>query len=233
MLDHLSCNLAGNKDSVICRQLASFCQSTIAASRCLKCDIPVYKSVAECQALQAETLEALRVDVSLAGLLDVRELLQLIVKGGQGRQVVLQASQLADISTTIQCMLDVRKIVLHEECQALTIHAQRISEELEELLGGLQNAIDVKTSVIRDESSAQLAKIRDAKRTNQRHLQQEIDAFARQLHQKGASELKAPVMRRDRMCLSVKRGRSGVRSITTRVANDNTTYLSKPTCQSN
>lgn len=38
----------------------------------------------------------------------------------------------------------------------------------------------------------------------------QVYCVCRLLHQQGASELKAPVIRRDRLCCSVKRGRSGV-----------------------
>lgn len=199
-----------------CRQLASFCQTTIGASNCLNCLIPIYTSISDCQNLQKETVEAQALDLNLAGLLDIRALLQLSRKdsapGVHDQRVVLQATQLAIVSTTIECMLCVRAQVLNKECPALRTHAQQISEGLQAVLETLQHAIDAQTAMVRDCSSANLSTIRQAKTLNKVQLQRKIDGYCRLLHQRGASDLKAPVMRRDRLCCSVRRGQSGVRS---------------------
>lgn len=108
-------------------------------------------------------------------------------------------------------MMHVRAQVLNETYPGLGKHARNISEELRTLLEALQHAIDAQTAVVRDCSSVKLAKIREARALNKKELQQHIDSYCRLLFQHGASDLKAPVMRRDRLCCSVKRGRSGVR----------------------
>lgn len=151
----------------------------------------------------------------MSGLPDIRGLLQLTEREAlpdiQAQRVVLQAAQLAIVSTTCQAMRHVRAQVLNEAYPALGKHARNISEELITVHEALQHAIDDQTAEVRDCSSEKLAKIREARALNKKELQHQIDEYCRLLYQQGASDLKAPVMRRDRLCCSVKRGRSGVR----------------------
>eukprot|EP00892_Ulva_mutabilis_P004836 jgi/Ulvmu1/2724/UM014_0181.1 len=198
----------------ICRQLASFCQTTMGASVCLECSVPIYTSIAGCKTLQDETLEALQVDINMDGIPDLQPLLQLISNEArpavQEQRMVLQVVQLATVSNTIDKMMRVRTSVLSQACPALGAHAVGISDGLHAVLNSLQHAIDAKTAVVLDRSSSALTDIRAKKQQNSKQLQQQIDQFCRLLHQQGASDLKAPVMRRDRLCCSVKRGRSGI-----------------------
>jgi len=162
------------------------------ASLCLQCKIPIYTSVARCQRLQDETAEARDLDLNLAGLSNIQSLLHLTDSfakiGVQEQRVVLQATQLATVSNT----------------------ANEISKDLETVLESLQQAVDSTTAMVLDRSSKKLTRIRTAKQYNATQLQAQINHYCRLLHQQGASELKSPVMRRDRLCCSVKRGRSGV-----------------------
>lgn len=184
------------------------------ASLCLQCTIPIYTSVARCQRLQDETAEARDLDLNLAGLSNIQSLLHLTDSfakiGVQEQRVVLQATQLATVSNTIKHMIRIRAEVLLSAHPAVGMHANEISKDLETVLESLQQAVDSTTAMVLDRSSKKLTRIRTAKQYNATQLQAQINHYCRLLHQQGASELKSPVMRRDRLCCSVKRGRSGV-----------------------
>lgn len=62
---------------------------------------------------------------------------------------------------------------------------------------------------ILDTASPALAEVREARRANRAALRAEMDRWARQLHQAGVSERAQVVVRRDRLCVPVRRGRQG------------------------
>ena len=98
-----------------------------------------------------------------------------------------------------------------QEAPALAVHAERVDPVLQGVLDALSHALDLTTREVLDRCSASLAAVRQERREDKQLLQEEMLHWCRELHQQGASELRAPVIRRDRQCCSVKRGRSGVR----------------------
>ena len=62
---------------------------------------------------------------------------------------------------------------------------------------------------ILDSASPALAEARQARRANSAALREEMERWARQLHQQGVSERAQVVVRRDRLCIPVRRGRQG------------------------
>lgn len=62
---------------------------------------------------------------------------------------------------------------------------------------------------ILDTASPALAEVREARRINRAALRAEMERWARQLHQAGVSERAQVVVRRDRLCVPVRRGRQG------------------------
>lgn len=62
---------------------------------------------------------------------------------------------------------------------------------------------------ILDAASPALAEVREARRANRATLRQEMETWARQMHQLRVSERAQVVVRRDRLCIPVRRGRQG------------------------
>jgi hypothetical protein len=198
--------------------------TSMGASVCLDARIPIGTNVERCQTLQSETQEAWERDLRLEAVVDVRPLLSNLRAGSaQTGSAVLKASQLATIATMLKALLSLRAQLLPakqapgtsdtQRAAALAVHAAQIDPGLQRLLEVLLHSIDVVTCEVLDRCSAPLATVRRERRANQQLLAQEMQHWCRELHRQGASELKAPVIRRDRQCCSVKRGRSGVCSL--------------------
>jgi hypothetical protein len=94
---------------------------------------------------------------------------------------------------------------------ALEEHALRICPRLQGLVNVLSGALDLKSGMIRDESSPGLAQARQERQENTKALHAEVNRWCMELFQKGASSMRVPITRRGRLCCSVQRGRSGVR----------------------
>lgn len=181
----------------------------------MSASIDVATSLRHAQLLQQETAEAGHACLALHDVHDIRPLLAPLraeQAGVQATVVLLHPLQLTAIAETLQAMLTLRENVAEaEDMEALAAHAECVSPRLQGLVDEIARAIDLQSSVIRDESSAALASARAQRKENAAELTKEINHWCSELHRQGASDFRTPSIRRGRKCCAVRRGRSGVR----------------------
>ena len=78
----------------------------------------------------------------------------------------------------------------HPAYPALQQLAIGLGRGLPDLTAALEHCIDVRTSVLLDRASPRLGQLRQQRRDNKQLLQDEMDGWARRLHQQGVSELR-------------------------------------------
>jgi hypothetical protein len=205
----------------------------MAAARCLSAAIPLGADLAESRQLQQQTRDASQLPLSLVRVSDLSAPLAACTTADPASPPVLHAQQLAAIATTVRQLLSARQTILSSGAALTTSElsaptglealAARVSPQLADLADRIARAVDTESGMVLDRASAALADVRAARRTNAAALANELDHWCRELHRQGASDLRAPVIRRGRLCCSVRRGRSGVRLLTV-------TTAAKPLC---
>lgn len=148
---------------------------------------------------------------SFAGVYDVR---QAVAAAEQGR--VLHPLVLGAIATTLAAAARLEQQLGLAGGSA--DGGPAAFPALQQLAGGLGGALPRLRAAIEqcigegrvlDAASPALGEVREARRANRAALRSEMERWARALHQAGVSERAQVVVRRDRQCIPVRRGRQG------------------------
>ncbi|KAF5840879.1 muts domain V-domain-containing protein [Dunaliella salina] len=199
----------------VCKQVASFCGTVMAAQRLAQGQLPVGRSQAESELLLQQTSEAMLLDLRVSRFFDMGPVLDAAADG-----LCLNPKQLQGVANTLQTALQLRSVV----CQAADLGSSQsdapvmkypalvpltagIEAEEEQTLRALQ--LCVQAGSVSDQASKELADVRARRQANMESLRKLVDDQARALAQRGASDGRLVTLMRGRFCVGIKAGRQG------------------------
>ncbi|KAG2493724.1 hypothetical protein HYH03_008237 [Edaphochlamys debaryana] len=207
---------------MLCRQVACFCGTSIAAERLAAAQLPLGRSRAESELFLQQTAEAQEAALEVSGCLDIRPALEVAVGGMR-----LTGKQLEGVASTLEAAfaLKARASVARPGANvgaasgagggggpplypSLAALAAPIAEEERTLLRAIRGCIQFGS--VLDAASESLAAVRAERADNKSRLRAEVEGWVRQLVAKGAAEPGAGVtLLRGRFCVGVRAGRQG------------------------
>ncbi|KAL4458289.1 hypothetical protein ABPG75_013154 [Micractinium tetrahymenae] len=179
----------------------------------LRCALPVGRSRAQSEQLLQQTAEAQQALLEFQGAYDIRRAID-----AAAQQRVLHPMVLGAVATTLGAAARLQARLQPQVAQdgsskhafsALQELGAGIGDALPQLQQAIEQCIQPQEGRILDEASPALTEVRAARRQNRAELRAEMDRWARQLHAQGVSERAQVVVRRDRLCIPVRRGRQG------------------------
>lgn len=192
--------------SLVCRQVACFCQTPMGAERAMKGRLPIGRSLEESKVLYQQAREAAQAQDCLhfEGLYDLRQALRAAESGSILHPLVLGA-----VTKTLASAVHVRNILKDrgETASALQYVSRGIETGLPNLRHKINASVDPSEGRLRDDASQLLLDIRTKRKINKENLRRTADKWARSLHASGLAERAQVVIRRDRLCVPVKAGR--------------------------
>ncbi|KAK9844214.1 hypothetical protein WJX81_008230 [Elliptochloris bilobata] len=197
----------------VCAQVAAFACTPAAAERALSDRLPLGTSLEDSEHLLCETSEAATARLEFSGVRDLRLLLDADGTGG----AALHPFHLHAIAATLDAAAALRERV-ESRAQAashagrggaLRVLAAGIGDALPELRRDVWRCIHPEEARLVDSASAKLADVRAARGRNRAELRTTLDAWARAMLGRGASERAQVVVRRDRLAISIRAGRQG------------------------
>mmetsp|Transcript_12639 Transcript_12639/g.33478 ORF Transcript_12639/g.33478 Transcript_12639/m.33478 type:complete len:923 (+) Transcript_12639:28-2796(+) len=223
----------------VCKQVASFCGTVMAAQKLALGQLPVGRSQAESELLLQQTSEAMLLDLRVSRFFDMGPVLDAAADG-----LCLNPKQLQGVANTIQTALQLRSMVCQAADPDCSQPSAPVSEE-EGSLGGLADQpgtagnqgagglkypalaplaagikaeeeqtlralqLCIQAGSVSDQASKDLADVRARRQANMETLRKLVDDQARVLAQKGASDSKLVTLMRGRFCVGIKAGRQG------------------------
>ncbi|KAG2444396.1 hypothetical protein HXX76_001149 [Chlamydomonas incerta] len=196
----------------VCKQVACFCGTSVAADLVARGGLPRGRSRAESELLLQQTQEALEAGLNVGGLFDIRPAAEAAAGG-----VCLTGKQLEGVAATLEAAFELKErvTVAAEGGQqgggfrypSLAALAAAITGEERTLLRAIRGCIQY--GAVSDAASESLAAVRAERQANKERLRAEVEGWARQLQQKGAAEAGAVSLIRGRFCVGVRAGRQG------------------------
>ncbi|KAF8057679.1 NPC1 [Scenedesmus sp. PABB004] len=190
----------------VCRQVAAFCGTSMAAELALAARLPIGASRQGSEALLQQTAEAAGAALEVAGVFDLRPALAAVVGGG-----VLNAKQLEGVAASLEAAFGVKAAACAAAAAggpawpALAALAGGIADREQATLAALRACIG--DGAVLDGASPELAAVRAARQANREVARAAATALARSLAQQGAAEGREPLLLRGRFCVAVKTSR--------------------------
>ena len=199
------------------RQVAAFAATAAAAEAALRGELPAGASQAEAEALLAETAAARRLiaadggcPVDFEGVLDVRPLLELAAAPPAPEAEPLSVLQADALAATVEACLGLgAQLRFADAGPELRALAPAADGEVLGLLELLRECVGPGDRRLRSEASRELQEVRELAALNGEELAAELRREAERLARRTALVNKQPLVRRDRLCLAVRRGLQG------------------------
>eukprot|EP00198_Chlamydomonas_reinhardtii_P000566 XP_001689901.1 predicted protein [Chlamydomonas reinhardtii] len=199
----------------VCKQVACFCGTSVAADLVAGGGLPRGRSREDSELLLQQTQEALEAGLEVGGLFDIRPAAEAAAGG-----VCLTGKQLEGVASTLEAAFELKERVTvpaqgpqQQQQQgglrypSLAALAASITDEERTLLRAIRGCIQY--GGVSDAASEALAAVRAERQANKERLRAEVEGWARQLQQKGAAEAGAVSLIRGRFCIGVRAGRQG------------------------
>ena len=196
----------------VCRQVACFCRTPMAAER-VQAGLKLGASRAECEALLQQTEEAAAATLPLDGILDLRPAVEAATRGW-----CLNAKQLEGVAASLEAALQLRAAACAKgegaagassasglRFPSLAALAEGISADEAGTVAALRGCI--RGGAVTDEADEALAATRAERAANLAALRALVSGLSRDLAAKGAAESREPLLVRGRFCVAVRSNR--------------------------